>query len=62
MIDPDNLQPADEPLHKVLPAGKPIASAWWACPVCALTTTGQAPKSCMCMREEPGCPVEGGQA
>lgn len=61
MIDPDNLQPAAEPLHKVLPAGEPLVSTWWACPVCAVSQKGAPPKSCLCLPDNPRCPVMGGE-
>lgn len=62
MIDPDNLKPEPEQLNKVLPSGGPLAAAWWACPVCAVTKKGEPPKSCLCLPDQPGCPVQGGKA
>lgn len=39
MIDPDNLQPAAEPLHKVLPAGEPLQRAQFKpCEACTSAT------------------------
>lgn len=62
MIDPDNLKPEPEQLNKVLPAGEPLVTTWWACPVCAITKKGAPPHSCLCTPDQAGCPVKGGEA
>lgn len=60
MIDPDNLQPGPEPLHKVLPAGVPLQSRGWTCPSCGITRPDGQPQRCNsfnCLRDI--CPVMG---
>jgi rubrerythrin len=44
-----------QPLHKVLPAGGPLITPQWTCPVCGLTIIGVCPRSCM--DDRPDCVV-----
>lgn len=53
------LPPEPEMLNKVLPAGGPMVSTWWACPVCAVSKKGAPPASCACTPQHPSCPMAG---